>query len=275
MRVAIVANTERSRALDIAGRLIGRCADYDMEPLATSEEDAARLGIPLQEPSAEAGIDLVIAIGGDGTVLKGAQIGLAADAPIFGINAGRLGFLADAEPADLEATMRALSSGSWRISERMTLQASLDGVPVAVGLNDVVVEKMESQRLVHIDVWVDENRFLTYRADGLVIATPTGSTAYNLSVGGPLLDPEGRAIVMTPVAPHSLFARALVFPAERRLRLEVLEDRPVGVNVDGIDVGTVLPGATIEVGVGPCNARFVDLSGRWFGSVIKQKFHLE
>jgi len=275
MRVALVANTERPRAMEIVARLIQRCADFGIDPVATSDEDAVEMGIGLQPPSAEAGIDLVIAVGGDGTVLKGTQIALAACAPIFGINAGRLGFLADGEPADLEATMAALSTGTWRISERMTLQASLDGVPMAVGLNDVVVEKMESQRLVNIDVWVDEHRFLAYRADGLVVATPTGSTAYNLSVGGPLLDPEGRAIVMTPVAPHSLFSRAMVFPPDRTLRLEVLEDRPVGVNVDGIEVGSVDPGGVIEIGVGPTNARFVELSGRWFGSVIKQKFHLE
>jgi len=275
MRVALVPNAQRPRSLEIAARVIARCAAYGIEPVTTSEEDAALLGVGAVDPLANSGVDLVIAFGGDGTVLKGVQIGLAADAPIFGINAGRLGFLADGEPADLEATMRSLAAGEWQVSERMTVQASLDGGPVAVGLNDVVVEKMESQRLVNLDVWIDDHRFLSYRADGLVIATPTGSTAYNLSVGGPLFDPEGRALVLTPVAPHSLFSRAMVFPPERVLRLEVLEDRPVGVNVDGIDVGTVDPGGVIEISEGPETARFVDLSGRWFGNVIKQKFHLE
>ena len=275
MRVALVPNAQRPRSLEIAARVIGRCAAYGIEPVTTSVEDAAVLGVGAVDPLANSGVDLVITFGGDGTVLKGVQIGLAADAPIFGINAGRLGFLADGEPADLEATMRSLAAGEWEISERMTVQASLDGGPMAVGLNDVVVEKMESQRLVNLDVWIDDHRFLAYRADGLVVATPTGSTAYNLSVGGPLLDPEGRALVLTPVAPHSLFSRAMVFPPERVLRLEVLEDRPVGVNVDGIDVGTVAPGGVIEISEGPQTARFVGLSGRWFGNVIKQKFHLE
>jgi len=275
MKVALVPNAERPRSLEIAARLIEGCGAYGIEPVTTSEEDAALLGLEVVEAVESSGIELVIAFGGDGTVLKGVRVGLAAGAPIFGINVGRLGFLADGEPADLEATIRTLAAGDWNISERMTVQANIHGRPVAVGLNDVVVEKMESQRLVNLDVWVDKNRFLSYRADGLVIATPTGSTAYNLSVGGPLLDPEGRSLVLTPVAPHSLFSRAMVFPPQRVLRLEVLEDRPVGVNVDGIDVGTVEPGGVIEVSEGPEVARFVDLSGRWFGNVIKQKFHLE
>lgn len=275
MRIALVPNADRPRALDIAKRVIDLCDAHGVTPLATSIEDASLLGIDAAEPAAESGIDLVMAVGGDGTVLKGAQIALASDAPIFGINAGRLGFLADGAPADLEDTLDRLVERDWPVSERMTVQASLDGVPGPTGLNDVVIEKMESQRLVYLDVWIDDNRFLTYRADGLVVATPTGSTAYNLSVGGPLVDPEGAALILTPVAPHSLFSRSIVLPAERVVRLEVLEDRPVGVNVDGIDVGSVEAGGIIEVRKGASRVRFVELSGRWFGTVIKQKFHLE
>ena len=273
MRVAIVAVRERPRALAIANRIIDLADRYGYQPLASSL-DATVLGLDPVDLDEQAAIDLVLAIGGDGTVLDAVRIGLQTGAPVYGINAGQLGFMADGEPADLEATVAALASGEWRLSERMMIQARINDGPAVLGLNDVVAEKMENQRLVHLHVTVDDEPFLTYRADGLVLSTPNGSTAYNFSAGGPLIAPEMDAIVLTPVAPHSLFSKSLVLPPETVLRLEVRADRSVGVTVDGYEAGVVAPGGQIEVRRADAVVRFVDLSGRSFTSTVKRKFKL-
>ena len=157
----------------------------------------------------------------------------------------------------------------------MMVEASINGREPVVGLNDVVIEKVESQGTVHLAVAVDEEPFITYSADGVVVATPTGSTAYSLSAGGPLVDPEIDAIIMTPVAPHSLFSRSIVFPPSRVLRFEVLDDRAVGVNVDGVDVGSIEPGGVITVAKSQSRITFVSLSGRSYPTTVKRKFSLE
>lgn len=274
MRIAIVALHERPQALAIAKRVIDLAGVHGYEPVA-SAIDAPLLGLDPVDLNESAGVDLVLGIGGDGTVLDAAQVALHTGAPLYGINAGHIGFMADGDPEVLESTLERLVAGSWRLSKRMMIEASIDGGVAVRGLNDVVAEKMESQRLVQIHVVVDGESFLTYRADGLVLATPNGSTAYNLSAGGPLIAPEMAAIVLTPVAPHSLFSKSLVLPPDTVLQLEVQADRSVGVNVDGYEVGVVAPGGKIEVRRSESVVRFVDLSRRSFTSTVKRKFSLE
>ncbi len=274
MRIAIVPHGDRPRSLELAHDLSAAARQQGIEVVA-SEHDAAALDMEATDLGADAGIDLVVAIGGDGTVLKAVRVGLRTGAPVYGINDGHLGFLADGEPRDLGRTVKRLLEEEWFTSDRMMIQASIDGGRPVAGLNDVVIEKVESQRTVRLAVAIDGEHFITYAADGVVLATPTGSTAYNLSAGGPLVDPELDAIMMTPVAAHSLFSRALVLPPERTLEVRVLEDRPVGVNVDGIDVGSVLPGGVITVTRAEERVNFVSLSGRSFPATLKQKFSLE
>ena len=240
-----------------------------------SSIDAPGLGMEATDLDGHSDIDLIVAIGGDGTVLKAVRVGLRTGAPVYGINAGHLGFLAEGEPADLEQTLDRIAKREWYASDRMMVQASINGREPVIGLNDVVIEKVESQGTVHLAVAVDEEPFITYSADGVVVATPTGSTAYSLSAGGPLVDPEIDAIIMTPVAPHSLFSRSIVFPPSRVLRFEVLEDRAVGVNVDGIDIGSIEPGGVITVAKSQSRITFVSLSGRSYPTTVKRKFSLE
>ncbi len=273
MRIALVALQERPEAMEVARRIVDLGGRFDYEPVA-AVGDATVLGLDPINLDESAEVDLVLAVGGDGTVLDAARVALRLGAPVYGINVGHVGFMADGDPDDLEAIMQALAAGDWRISERMMIEARINGGAPVRGLNDVVAEKMESQRLVHLHVSVNDEPFLTYRADGLILATPNGSTAYNFSAGGPLIAPEMRAMVLTPVAPHSLFSKSLVLPPETVVRLEVVADRPVGVNVDGYEVGLVHRGGIIEVGRAETIARFVDLSGRSFISTVKRKFKL-
>lgn len=218
--------------------------------------------------------DLVVAVGGDGTVLAAAQRALSHDVPVLGFNLGTMGFLAEAEPEDLEWVLERLMRGDYQTSERMTIRATVAG-RTATGVNDVVVEKVESQRLIHLDVSVDGERFVTYRADGLILATPTGSTAYSFSARGPLVDPVLNAMILTPVAAHSLFDRTLVLPAASKLSIVVQRDRPVKVTVDKIDMGHLTAGLTVEIEQGERPVRFVRFGGRSFTRLVRDKFGLD
>lgn len=220
-------------------------------------------------------MDLVVAIGGDGTVLQAAHIAVDRRVPVMGVNLGTIGFLAEAEPDELEETVANLAGGTYTIEERNTIQVTLPDGTVALGINDVVVEKIDSQRLVVLDVEVDGEHFLRHRADGLVVATSMGSTAYSFSAGGPLMDPRVDGILVTPVAPHSLFDRSLVIPAESVVAITVADDRPVRVSADGRELGSMTEGERAIVGPGPTPVRFVRMRREGFPGRVTRKFRLE
>jgi NAD+ kinase len=168
--------------------------------------------------------DMVLSIGGDGTFLKAAsQVGNR-QIPILGINTGRLGFLADVSPEEMEATFDEIHRGNFRVESRSLLEVTCDGQPLKgypYGLNEVAVLKRDSSSMITIHAAVDGAYLTTYQADGLVIATPTGSTAYSLSVGGPIIVPNSQTISITPVAPHSLNIRPLVINDDSEITLDV------------------------------------------------------
>jgi NAD+ kinase len=155
----------------------------------------------------------------------------------------------------------------------MTVAASL-GRRSMTGLNDVVVEKIHSQRLVFLTVTIDGEEFLTYRADGLVTATPTGSTAYSFSAGGPLVDPELRALLFTPVAAHSLFNRTVVLPETSTISITVTSDRPVRVSVDGVEFGYLGEKDSVAITRGERDVRFLTVDDPSFPTTVKAKFRL-
>lgn len=238
--------------------------------------DAARERGMSAVPLAEAEkIELVVAVGGDGTVLEAAHVAVARQVPVVGINLGTIGFLAEAEPDELEETVARLATDDFRIEPRNTIEVRLPDGTRGLGINDVVVEKIDSQRLVVLDVEVDGERFLRHRADGLVVATSMGSTAYSFSAGGPLMDPRVDGILVTPVAPHSLFDRSLVIPADSRVVITVADDRPVRVSADGRELGSMGEGGRAEIGPGPTPARFLRMRREGFPGRITRKFRLE
>ncbi len=217
--------------------------------------------------------DMVLAVGGDGTMLAAVQRSVVWDVPVLGFNLGTLGFLAAAEPSELDQVVKRLVEGEFETEDRTTVAASI-GEATAVGINDVVVEKIDTTRLVSLDVDIDGVSFATYRADGLIIATPTGSTAYSFSAGGPLVDPAVDALVITPVASHSLFDRALVIPGRSEIVVTVNRDRSVKVNVDKTDLGELGNGESVTIRRGAVPARFVRLEGPSFAGLVREKFGL-
>lgn len=216
---------------------------------------------------------MVLGVGGDGTMLVAARIALDDDVPVLGFNLGTMGFLAQAEPADLEAVASRLLNGDYQIEERMTVEATAGGER-EIGLNDVVIEKVDTTRLVSLDVVIDGTLLTNQRADGLIVATPTGSTAYSFSAGGPLLEPTMQALVVTPVAAHSLFDRSIVVPGTSVIEVTVTRDRIVRVNVDKEGLGQLGDGDKVEIRSGERPSRFVSLGDRTFAALIREKFRL-
>lgn len=208
-----------------------------------------------------AAVDMVISLGGDGTFLAAARLVGHSEIPILGIKFGGLGFLVEVGPEQLYSALETILAGKYSIQEKMVLQAGLQPgseTPPLFALNDIVIDKGGNARLVRMRTFVDEAYLNTYKADGLIIATPTGSTAYSLAAGGPILPPEMKAMVITPICPHSLSDRPLVIPDDQTVRVELLTSHSeVNVSADG-QVSMLLPaGASLVIRKAPFTIRLV------------------
>ena len=220
-------------------------------------------------------LDLVVAIGGDGTVLRGTRRAVAAGADVLGMNLGTLGYLADVEPAAWQDALATYLDGDHALEERMLVAGTIVGrTDLPLGLNEIVIEKQSPGRTVRLGVAIDGSHFTSYVADGLIVATPTGSTAYSLSARGPIVAPSHRALVMTPVSPHTLFDRSLILEPETVVTVTVLGDRDATISVDGQDGGPLGVGEAVAITAADHPVRFVRVEGRDFHQVLKAKFGL-
>jgi len=268
--IAFYTHPDRPEAAELAERAAAWLADRGHRSIAALGADGS---------VAIDGADLLVSLGGDGTLLRAVVAALDLGIPVLGVNIGRLGYLTLVEPKDLESALAAFLDDTHQVEERMTLEVTVtgaDGQPLArrMALNEATVEKTVPGHTVRIATLIDGRPFVTYATDGLLVCTPTGSTAYNLSARGPVLSPRLRAIVVTPVSPHMIFDRPLVLDPAERLRLEVLEPRAAVLVVDGVTVCTLEPGATVDCREGDQPARLVSLGTRDFHAILRAKFHL-
>ncbi len=221
--------------------------------MAVEPETARRTGLP--EVAAEAfgdGAGLVIAFGGDGTVIRAAHLASMRGTPILGVYYGRFGFVTQCTGDELYAVLESFFAGELAVERRMMLEAELLRAdrPVAVlqALNEAVLQRAVSSRLLTFDVRVDNYDLTRYPADGIILSTPTGSTAYNLSAGGPIMDPSAEAICMVPLSPHTLAARPLILSPEREIELKVQNgDGDSVLSTDGMQRLHVVPGDVVRV----------------------------
>ncbi len=205
------------------------------------------------------GTDVAVSLGGDGIFLRVVRLAGAADVPVLGVNFGRLGYLPDLVPDQVREALKKVLEGKAAIEARCALEVTItdrsmgDDVSTLLALNEVVIEKIDFGHTVRLATTIDGEQALTYSADGLIIATPTGSTAYNLSAGGPILAPTLRAMVVTPVAPHFSFDRSLVLTDDQEVAVEVAPDRAGVLVIDGQEVGRLQPGCDHQLpgGVAP------------------------
>ena len=224
--------------------------------------------------------DVLLSFGGDGSMLRTAHAAADGDAetPILGVNLGRLGFLTKVEVSELHAVLDAVIAGDFSVEHRMVLDVATDGLDLdAVGLprwalNDVVVDKSGTTSMISIEAEAGGAALNTYWADGLILATPTGSTAYALSVGGPIVAPGSEVVVVAPIAPHTLTARPIVLPCDAELTLRVsTRDHPYAFAVDGVSVIVDADGVTIRVARSAHTVPLVTMPGRDYFTTIREK----
>jgi NAD+ kinase len=226
-----------------------------------------------------AGVELVVALGGDGTLLRAAELARPAGAPLLGVNLGHVGFLAEVDRSDLEMTVERILDRTYDVEERMTLDLVIvrDGVDVAHdwALNDVTVEKASRQRMLDVVVEVDGRPLSRWGGDGIVCSTPTGSTAYAFSAGGPVVWPSVQAMLVVPLSAHALFARPLVISPESCVAVELLpEPGDAVVFCDGRRTVDVTPRDRVEVRRGDLPVRLVRLRSAPFTDRLVEKFRL-
>ena len=228
-----------------------------------------------------AAIDLLVSFGGDGTLLRGARLVARHHTPVLGVNMGHLGFLTSVRPEELEASLAMLMEGAYWLDTRFTLQARVvasDGSVAAeyTALNDAVLHKGGFARVIRFAVRVGEDReeVGSYGADGIILATPTGSTAYSLSAGGAIVAPSMEALLATPISPHTLAVRPLILPADTRVEVEVCDpDAEVVLTVDGQGGEPLVNGDRLVVSRGPDTVPLVRFGGQSFFSTLRRKLH--
>lgn len=224
-------------------------------------------------------IDCILVFGGDGTILKAKQLALDTGAPILGINLGYLGFLSESVLPEIASSLQDLKQGKYKLLHRMLVNCQLkrQGARVYEGLalNDAVIHKAASAGLIHVRIKATQRYVFDTRCDGVVVCTPTGSTAYSLAAGGPILTPQMKAMVLAPLNPHILSIRPMVFPAEERLSLTVygLKEQAM-LQIDGENSFSLLEGDEIIITASERSVSFIKLSNRTFYKILRNKLHL-
>jgi NAD+ kinase len=275
--VAVVAHHERAEAATLARAAIEWLLDHAHEAWIVPDDAAELELLDLVGERPVTAADLVISLGGDGTMLRAVRLIDGTSVPLLGVNLGVLGYLTEIEPpaltSALERFVAGREAGRWHLDERMMLD-----ITTATGtwraLNEVVVEKHESGHTVHLKASIAGEPFTSYAADGLIVATPTGSTAYSLSARGPIVSPRHRALLLTPVSPHMLFDRALVLAASETVEIEVIGVQSAGLAVDGRLVATLNRGEVVTCRPSAATANFVRFAPYHFHQILKRKFGL-
>jgi NAD+ kinase len=277
-RIGIVAKTDREEARTTVPRLLEWCLARGLEPLCEEETASLcpELAVPaVRRPDLPGQVDVLVVLGGDGTLLSMARLVGDLGVPILGVNLGGLGFLTALTVEELFPALEAHLADGLFIEERMMLAATVsrqgERLSEYVALNDMVITKSAMSRIIRLEVAVDGQFATGYRADGLIISTPTGSTAYCLSAGGPIVFPTMDAMVLTPICSHTLTNRPIVLPGSQRIEVTLLTDQDVMLTADG-QVGFALKHMDrVEVRRATPRLRLLRFPQKHFFSVLRTK----
>ena len=272
-KFCIIVNKDRDEQLELTGRVQDFLASHGkqfavrMESLDTA--DAVWQPIPEN-------VDCIIVLGGDGTMIRAANRLKNLDIPIFGINAGTLGYLTGVEARDAEKGLERICAGNFRVQKRMMLDAEVNDLYVDTVLNEVAITRSGVSRMINLAVYVNGALLDVVKGDGLLIATPTGSTGYNLSAGGAVVKPEAQLILITPICPHSLSSREIVVSAEDEISVEIRQSSrgpEVGavVTFDGREAIELKTNDRILVKCSTYTTKMVQLDERTFFEVLRSK----
>ncbi len=261
------------RVLERAGAETCMCLPFDLEHATVELPKNLPL---LSEQDAFAGADMLICFGGDGTILHAAKAAQAHNVPVLGVNLGSVGFMAELESTELDRLSR-LVEGKYTLEERMMMDVAVKREGRVLfrdrALNDAVVTKGAVARIIDLEVRSDGQLVSRFSGDGVIVATPTGSTAYSMSAGGPIIEPTAQDILVTPICPHALHARSYVLDRERvvSIRMGKQSRRTVYLSVDGGRAFRLAATDVVELRKSPVNAQLVKLSNRSFYAVLNQK----
>jgi NAD+ kinase len=276
-RIGVIANCSKPDSQSVLDRLARKATELGIRLFALGET-AKHLPAAHRVTAASLRhkIDALIALGGDGTLLHAAHILKHSDIPILGVNIGALGFLTSITASELEVAMERLSEGAFSLSTRSAISCAVFRGRKKLGsftaLNDVVIGWGRSSRIITVDAELDGDRIASYRCDGIIISTPTGSTGHSLSAGGPIIHPEAEALLLNVICPHTLSARPLVLPDRAGITLTVrVAARPLLLSVDGQEELTLRQGDRLEIRRNPQGVRFIHLPDYSYFSVLRQK----
>ena len=280
MTIAIFGNTGKRETLQEVSHLLDFMQRHEVHVLLSGElrnEMNLREEYPLYSPETAGNVDFALSVGGDGTFLTTAMQVAEQNIPILGINCGHLGFLADVQTEDADQIMQKLLAGDYTIEERSMLEVSTSGdaakrIVNPFALNEVAILKQELASMISVETCLNGEPLHNYYGDGLIISTPTGSTAYNLSAGGPIAVPQSRVLLLSPVASHSLNVRPLVIPEDWKLDLRV--HSRTGAYLISIDGRSqrLTEEITLHVEKSARTVRLVQISGHSFINSLKTKF---
>jgi len=275
--IALIGRQTDSRVAEPMRAIAAYLTDAGIRVAAA---DTLALDLPVERVVEEKlcdNADLAIAIGGDGTMLYASRLTRDKGTPILGVNRGRLGFLADITPDEMIASVEHVLTGNYIRDSRLLLEAHLISEAgeefVEFGLNDVVVQRRGAGGMVDFSTRVAGEYVNTHSGDGIIAATPTGSTAYALSCGGPIIEPQLDAIALVPICPHTLTDRPIVIPADREIEIVLLrrDDKAAEVTVDGSHLGTLRPGDTLRVAMAKQRITLLHPPGHDFYGILRSK----
>jgi NAD+ kinase len=280
--IGLAVNHSKNKAIDVTCRLVD-LIECNGARAVVDENSAAAIGrmdlaLPLEQFPEQ--VQILFVLGGDGTILGFARQFAGANLPILGINLGHLGFLSEAEPKDLENAVKRVLNGDYCLETRLMLDAQVirNGETVMehlISLNDIALSKDRFGRMVTCKVYVDDMYVDTYTGDGLLVSTPTGSTAYSLSCGGPIVSPHIDVILLTPICPHTLHARPLVVAANQEVRVEVTATHPEMVlSIDGQIFHKLESEDQVIVRQAPFKTTLIKWHDREFYDVLRSKLHV-
>ena len=277
--VGIIPNLSKDTDLRITQMIADWLTQEGYKVYAASSITQRVIGIPftLKENMLYEKCDIIIAVGGDGTILSVAEQACLVDVPIIGVNLGRLGFLADIEPYNIAQLLSKLLDDNYHIEERMMLKAKVvepNGKEYAFNaLNDVNITRGNFPRMAEFEILVNGEFCDIYPADGVIVSTPTGSTAYNLSAGGPIVVPHAKAYIVTPICPHTIYSRSIIMSAEDIIQIKIANDGPINMelSIDGKIKMNLAPHHLLQIEKSSYVTRLVKLSELSFFEILRKK----
>ena len=281
----IIINKPKDEHLEVTGEIISYLEAYGKKCTVCVRDKTVQeycQGAPSvkQEVQPPEDVDCILVLGGDGTLLQAAADTMDRDIPLLGINLGTLGFMAEVEKANIENALKALIDGNFYVEERMMLDGQIYHHDKLVkelhALNDIVLTRRGSLKIVAYDIYVNGQFLNSYHADGLIVSTPTGSTGYNMSAGGPIVEPTAKILLLTPICPHTISARSIVLSPEDRIEIRIKsgrsgEKQEMEVNFDGSCTGNLSTGDSIQIGRSSRVTKFIRLSKASFLEVLHKK----